>query len=152
MTDATGMIETIHAIRDQCLCLATQRAARALARRFDRLFAPLGITNGQFSLMCALMGSWRPKLSELSQFLAMDQATMTAAAHRLERKGLLELVADEGDRRTRRPRLTDAGRAIVVRAIPLWKAEHAALQAEVTGADPRDLSRILSQIGHGAAE
>ena len=55
-------------------------AARLLARRFDRVFAPLGITNGQFSMMVALTGQWRPKLSELAQFLAMDQATMTAAS------------------------------------------------------------------------
>jgi DNA-binding MarR family transcriptional regulator len=124
-------IETIHEIRDSCLCLATQRAARVLARRFDRLFAPLGVTNGQFSMMVALSGQWRPKLSELAQFLAMDQATMTAAVKTLEKRGLLTLQADAGDGRIRRPSLTREGARVVAEAVPLWKSEHAKLATEL---------------------
>ena len=56
MPNPSVLTETVLEIRDQCLCLATQRTARLLARRFDRLFAPLGLTNGQFSLLVALSG------------------------------------------------------------------------------------------------
>jgi hypothetical protein len=45
-------------VRDTCLCLAAQRAARALARRFDEALRPLELTNGQFSLLMSLN---RPK-------------------------------------------------------------------------------------------
>ena len=110
-------LETIDRIRDECLCLASQRAARVLARRFDRLFAPLGLTNGQFSMLVAIIGSWKPRLGELAEFLAMDQATMTAAAKTLERRGFLALVADEKDARARRPVLTEAGRSAVAAAV-----------------------------------
>ena len=41
-------------VRDACLCLHTQRAARVLARRFDEALRPVGLTNGQFSLMMSL--------------------------------------------------------------------------------------------------
>jgi hypothetical protein len=41
---------TLH-VRDNCLCLNVQRAARALARLFDEALRPLGLTNGQFSLL-----------------------------------------------------------------------------------------------------
>lgn len=41
--------ETTLLVRDTCLCLHVQRAARALARRFDEALRPLGLTNGQFS-------------------------------------------------------------------------------------------------------
>lgn len=41
-------------VRDACLCLHVQRAARALARRFDEALRPVGLTNGQFSLLMAL--------------------------------------------------------------------------------------------------
>ena len=43
--------ETTLRVRDTCLCLHVQQAARALARRFDEVLRPLGLTNGQFSLM-----------------------------------------------------------------------------------------------------
>lgn len=139
-------IETVHLIRDTCLCLATQRAARRLARRFDRLFAPLGITNGQFSMMVALSGQWNPRLGELAQFLAMDQTTMTAAVKTLEKRGLVQLLADEGDARVRRPVLTPEGRTVVAEAVPLWRAEHGLLEQGLTE-DARALSAILSQLG-----
>lgn len=138
-------IEVVHEIRDSCLCLATQRAARVLARRFDRLFAPLGITNGQFSMMVALTGTWRPKLSELAQFLAMDQATMTAAVKTLEKRGMLTLAPDETDGRIRRPALTEAGRKAVTEAVPLWKSEHAKLAEELEG-QARALCALLQKI------
>lgn len=146
MTKSSLPIETIHQIRDQCLCLATQRAARRLARRFDRAFAPLGLTNGQFSLMVALSGRWQPRLGELAEFLAMDPATLTAAVKTLERRGLVRLRPDEADARARRPELTEAGRETVALAVPVWKAEHAELARdlgpEVAAGLVQDLGRL----------
>jgi DNA-binding MarR family transcriptional regulator len=146
MTEATLPIETIHEIRDGCLCLATQRAARLLARRFDRVFAPLGLTNGQFSMMVALSGSWSPRLSELAEFLGMDAATMTAAVKPLERRGLLERLRDAADARARRVALTEAGRALVAQAVPLWREEHARLDEELEALDAGALARDLREL------
>ena len=147
MCSASVLIETVHEIRDQCLCLATQRAARRLARRFDRLFAPLGLTNGQFSMLVALSGQWTPRMGELAEFLGMDSTTMTAAIKPLEKKGLVAVEADEADARVRRPRLTEAGREVVAQAVPIWRAEHARVQAELVGQDAVALARILGQVG-----
>lgn len=147
MTDASLPLATVHAIRDSCLCLATQRAARLLARRFDRLFAPLGITNGQFSMMVALSGPWQPKLRDLADFLAMDHATMTAAIRTLERKGLVTLAPDPDDARIRRPRLTEAGRHVLLQAVPLWTEEHRKVEAGFTDPDAARLAGLLRQLG-----
>lgn len=146
-SDTRLHITTVHQIRDECLCFATQRAARLLARRFDRLFAPLGITNGQFSLMVALSGEWAPRLGELAAFLAMDQATVTAAVKTLEKQGLITLKPDETDRRARRPALTQRGQEIVAKAVPLWRAEHQKVQASLPGHDARGLALTLGLLG-----
>ena len=147
MTQSSLPISTVQEIRDQCLCLATQRAARLLARRFDRLFAPLGLTNGQFSMLVALSGRWKPRLGELADFLAMDSTTVTAAVKTLEKRGLVALMPDETDARVRRPALTDAGRVLVAQAVPLWRAEHALVNAEMAPQDPAALAQILRQLG-----
>lgn len=147
MCSASVLIETVHEIRDQCLCLATQRAARRLARRFDRLFAPLGLTNGQFSMLMALSGQWTPRIGELAEFLGMDSTTMTAAIKPLEKRGLVAIKADEADARVRRPKLTTAGREAVAQAVPLWREEHAKVQTELVGQDAAALARILGQMG-----
>lgn len=146
MSHASLAIETVQEIRDQCLCLASQRAARRLARRFDQLFAPLGLTNGQFSMLVALSGAWRPRLGELAEFLGMDSTTMTAAVKTLEKRGLVLLQADDADARVRRPGLTEAGREVVARAVPLWREEHAKVQAELVGEDAVALAQVLGQL------
>ena len=147
MLQSSPSLSVIHQIRDECLCLASQRAARLLARRFDRLFKPLGITNGQFSMMVSLSGQWKPRLGELAAFLAMDQATVTAAVKTLEKNGLVQLLPDEGDARARRPALTEAGRTVLNAAIPLWQAEHGRVQSDLNGQDARALSLVLAQLG-----
>ena len=131
-------------VRDQCLCFVAQRAARELARRFDRLFAPFGITNGQFSMMVATGGMGQPKPGDLARSLAMDHATVTAAVHKLEKRGLVSVTPDGGDRRARRISLTAAGVALVMKAVPLWRQEHARLAAELGNAGEirRHLLRI----------
>lgn len=132
MTESTALaLQSIHEVRDRCLCLATQRAARKLARRFDRVFAPLGITNQQFSLMMPLAAPSPMPMGRLADFLAMDRTTLTAALKGLEKRGLVASRPDEKDKRIRRLALTEAGRALLAAAVPIWRAEHAALDAEL---------------------
>lgn len=126
---------TLH-VRDTCLCLAAQRAARALARRFDEALRPLDLTNGQFSLLMSLNRPEPPTIGAVAEFLAMDRTTLTAAIKPLERRGLLVLAPDPWDRRSRRLSLTQEGLALLGAALPVWKATHAALerQLELAGA------------------
>ena len=118
-----------------CLCLATQRAARRLARRFDEAFRPLGLTNGQFSLLMALGRPTHWRMAELAEVMAMDRTTVTAALKPLERRGLVVTAPDPKDRRARLAGLTDAGRALAAEAAPVWEREHAALEVELADAD-----------------
>src|SRR5690606_9953874 len=121
---------TLH-VRDHCLCLAAQRAARALARRFDEALRPAGITSGQFSLLMSLNRPEPPPIGAVASLLAMDRTTLTANLKPLERRGLIALVADDKDRRSRRIRLTDAGLATLAAALPIWKSTHAAIDDQV---------------------
>ena len=114
-------------VRDRCLCFRAQRAARALARRFDAAFRPFGITNGQFSLMMSLNRPEPPTIGEVAPFLAMDRTTLTAALKPLTRQGLVEIVPDKTDARARRLALTETGHALLTQALPVWRAEHDAV-------------------------
>jgi DNA-binding MarR family transcriptional regulator len=125
---------TLH-VRDACLCLHAQRAARALARRFDAAFRPLGITNGQFSLLMALNRPEPAPMAPVAALLAMDRTTLTAALKPLERRGLVAIRVDATDRRGRRLLLTAAGEALLAAAMPVWQAMHAALEAGLQDAD-----------------
>jgi DNA-binding MarR family transcriptional regulator len=125
----TVPFETTLEVRDACLCLHTQRAARALARRFDQALRPVGLTNGQFSLLMSLNRPQPPAMGSVATLLAMDRTTLTAALKPLERNGLVMIDVDPQDRRSRLLILTDAGRETLAAAVPIWRETHAAVEA-----------------------
>lgn len=138
---------TIH-IRDCCLCLQVQRAARALARRFDEAFRPLDLTNGQFSLLMSLNRPEPPSIGAIASLLAMDRTTLTAAIKPLERRRLLEVAVDPADKRSRLLTLTVDGEALLERAVPIWEYHHSALaieKPEIGMARLNEDLRVLSQ-------
>jgi len=126
--------ETTLLVRDTCLCLAVQRAARALARRFDDALRPVGLTNGQFSLLMSLNRPQPPGMASVAGLLAMDRTTLTAALKPLERRRLVRVVVDPTDRRGRLLRLTPKGRHLLARAVPVWMEHHQLLENEVGSA------------------
>jgi DNA-binding MarR family transcriptional regulator len=130
-------------VRDSCLCLHVHRAARALARRFDDVLRPLDLTNGQFSLLMSLNRPEPPSLGSVASLLAMDRTTLTANLKPLERRGLLKISVDREDRRSRRIALTAAGRKLLTRAYPLWKAAHAETEHQLAGISADALRNAL---------
>lgn len=136
-------LETTLRVRDTCLCLHTQRAARALARRFDTVLRPLDLTSGQFSLLMSLNRPKPPGIREVADLLAMDRTTLTANLKPLERRGLVAITVDEADRRARRLRLTASGRSLLAAAVPIWEKAHAVIEASVPGADANRLRADL---------
>jgi DNA-binding MarR family transcriptional regulator len=121
---------TLH-VKDTCLCLHAQRAARALARRFDEALREFGITSGQFSLLMSLNRPEPPTIGSVAGLLAMDRTTLTANLKPLERRGLLTVSVDPDDRRSRRLALTPAGMALLARALPVWTRTHADVEADL---------------------
>jgi DNA-binding MarR family transcriptional regulator len=63
-------------------------------------------------------------MGPVASLLAMDRTTLTAALKPLERRGLVKVLRDQSDRRTRILKLTDNGRNLLARALPLWKRTH----------------------------
>lgn len=129
-------------VRDTCLCLHVQRAARALARHFDAVLKPFGLTHGQFSLLMSLNRPVPARMRDVCTLLAMDRTTLTANLKPLERRGLMAIEADPEDRRGRLLRLTPAGHAALIAALPAWEDAHGALEAGLEG-DPGALRADL---------
>jgi DNA-binding MarR family transcriptional regulator len=124
-------IEVTLEVRDRCVCLHLQRAARAVARRFDEVLRPFGLTNGQFSLLMSLNRPSPPRIGDLVPLLAMDRTTLTAAFKPLERRGLVRVLVDPADKRGRRIEITDAGRDALAAALPVWRRTHDEVDALV---------------------
>jgi DNA-binding MarR family transcriptional regulator len=147
--------ETTRHIRETCLCVRVQRAARALARHFDDALRPVGLTHGQYSLLVALNQDEPPIMSVVAAALAMDRTTLTANLKPLDRDGLVKIAVDQKDKRSRRLIITAKGRATLKAAFPIWKAAHAMLDNAVgiTRVDRlRADLRAISQMENAAAD
>jgi DNA-binding MarR family transcriptional regulator len=138
--------ETTLEVRDTCLCLHVQRAARALARRFDEALRPVGLTNGQFSLLMALNRPEPAAMGPVARLLAMDRTTLTAALKPLERLGLAVIGTDPSDRRSRLLSLTEKGREVLAAAVPIWRTVHAEIEAGLPDPGPDVLRGALTAL------
>ncbi len=139
-------LEVTHEVRDRCLCLHLQRAARAIGRRFDDALRPVGLSHGQFSLLISLNRPEPPRLGDVARLLAMDRTTLTANLKPLERRGLLTVAPDPADRRSRRLALTEAGEALLVQAAPIWRETHDEVDQLLADPEGRALRRDLKAI------
>jgi DNA-binding MarR family transcriptional regulator len=130
-------------VKDCCLCLHVQRAARALARRFDEALRPYGLTNGQFSLLMSLNRPEPPAMGPVAALLAMDRTTLTAALKPLERRGLVNVLRDPSDRRSRILQLTVEGEHLLAEALPVWKKAHGEVEQKIPDGNAEGLRRSL---------
>jgi DNA-binding MarR family transcriptional regulator len=138
--------ETTIYVRDTCMCLAVQRAARALARRFDEAMRPFDLTNGQFSLLMSLNRPKPPNLSSVASLLAMDRTTLTAALKPLERRGLLVVMVDPADKRGRLIALTAEGMRLLSDVTPIWQSTHQELEQQLGDGEHERLLSGLKKV------
>jgi DNA-binding MarR family transcriptional regulator len=135
-----------HQVRDTCLCLHLQRAARVAAHHFDQAFRDLELTNWQFSLLMSLNRGRSADIGDLSRLLGTDRTSVTASLKPLERRALVTVSRDPKDHRRRLVTLTEAGRSLLSRAVPRWRRTQRLLERRlVPDAERfRDALRALS--------
>lgn len=81
----------------------------------DRQMAASGVTTQQAALLTVVDMIGRPALTEAARALAMSHQNVRQLAAALERKGLLEIVPDEDDARSKRLVTTRRHRAFWAR-------------------------------------
>jgi DNA-binding MarR family transcriptional regulator len=96
------------------------RLALLQAGSFARVFAPYGISFGEYLVLAALRRAgppYRMNPTRLFNSVILSSGAMTNRLDRLEAIGLVERQADPTDRRGRLVALTDRGRELVVTAV-----------------------------------
>jgi DNA-binding MarR family transcriptional regulator len=73
----------------------------------------------------------------------MDRTTLTAVLKALRRRGLVKVTSDPADGRARLMTLTAKGRRLLVRAVPVWRNTHSAVEALLHDGDSDRLRNNL---------
>jgi DNA-binding MarR family transcriptional regulator len=112
--------EAKHPAFSGCTCLRLRKASRRVSQIYDQYLQRHGLTITQYSLLAHLNRLDGVSIGALAEKLIMDPTTLTRNLRPLERQELIRLAADPRDRRSRRLRLTDQGRALLTEARPAW--------------------------------
>ena len=103
-----------------CVHANLRQATRVLSQLYDAALKPCGVKATQFTLLAVLANRGELPLTKLAEILVMDRTTLTRNLQPLVKKGWLVIEREE-DERIRLISLTDAGRALVDEATPLWR-------------------------------
>src|SRR5260370_27140482 len=103
----------------RCNATAIRRAMRRVSQIYDEALAPSGLRSTQRSLLASIARAGRPTMGELAASLVLDRSALAHNVKPLEREGLVEVVADEHDKRNRLIALTEAAWANLAQSQPL---------------------------------
>jgi len=133
---------------NRCNCAALRKASRRMSQFYDSALAPSGLKSTQYAMLSEIerQAGAPPTIRELAEALVMDQSTIGQNLRPLEREGLVALVQDEADRRSRRVTLTKMGRARFAAARPLWRAAQERFESGFGKRAAADLRTVLGTI------
>jgi DNA-binding MarR family transcriptional regulator len=134
---------------DPCHCHALRQAARTVTGFYDEALAPAGLRLSQFSMLVQLSDRKGIALGELAASLGLDRTTATRNLRLLERAGYVVIAAAEEDGRRKAISLTEAGRAVLREAFPLWQGAQAAFEDRHGGALVEQLRGTLRALESG---
>lgn len=130
----------------QCNCNALRSAARRVTNFYDRCLETSGLRVTQYIILALLVECPGLSVNELAEALELDRTTAGKNLRPLERDGLVRVVADEADGRSRRVELTGRGRAAFETAMPLWQSAQAALERRIGVEEASGLRHTLAAI------
>jgi DNA-binding MarR family transcriptional regulator len=111
---------------DNQLCFLFHRISRELNAAYRPLLADLGLTYPQYLVMLVLWEDDGLGVGEIGERLSLDSGTLSPLLRRLEANGLVRRARAADDERRVTVHLTEAGRALEVRAadVPAALAAH----------------------------
>lgn len=122
---------------------------RAQIQTFQHFATNLGdedIRPGWFGLLVIVAGNEGLSQVRLARTLGIDSSTMVAMIDRLEERGWIERVRSETDRRSHALHLTEAGQAFVERVTPKVLIHDAAVTANLSAEEAKQLLSLLRKM------
>jgi DNA-binding MarR family transcriptional regulator len=110
-----------HAARfvDGYLPALLAQASQLISGEFHRVVAAHGFTVSEWRVLATLAGGEPMSIGRLAQITTFKQPTVTRLLDRMEAKGQVRRLLNDGDRRITLVGITAAGSRLVARLIPL---------------------------------
>ena len=131
-------------VEDSCMGMRVRRAARVVGNYYDLHLKSVGLKGTQFTLLNAILLNPAITITQLADLLLLNRTTLNRNLKPLERQGLVRTSPGK-DQRTRVLKLTQEGRNILLRALPLWVEAQSGV-VETLGIRIQRLTEDLNQL------
>jgi len=141
-----GMKKSAAAGPSDCNCLAVRQAARHITQFYDQHLAPSGLRTTQFSILAKLNRSGSMTINALATEMVMSRTTLGRNILPLQRDGLVAVAQARHDRRSKEPRLTEAGRDRYRAAVRGWAAAQRRFEQAFGAARSAEMRALLHAV------
>jgi DNA-binding MarR family transcriptional regulator len=121
--------DVIAEMNSGCVLMRARLISRVLTAMYDEALRPFGIGSPQFALLVIIFGIQPATRAEIGRHHHQDRSTLTRNLKILLSEGWAEEVEDEGGGRGRPIVLTRAGKDLLVKVAPTWRAAQARAKA-----------------------
>ena len=139
-TEAASLPESV------CNGTALRKATRRVSQLYDSVLAPCGLRSTQRSILIHIARSGTPAIGDLAAALVLDRSALAHNLKPLERDGLVAVVMDPADRRSRLVKLTAKGEAKLGESQRLWQNAQCRFEAAFGPKEASALRRSLALI------
>jgi MarR family 2-MHQ and catechol resistance regulon transcriptional repressor len=123
------------------------RATGSATDKMHRHLRDEGLTGSQFGVLEALLHLGPLCQREIGNKILKTGGNMTLVIDNLEKRGLVERVQDEEDRRYLKIHLTDQGMDLISRVFPVHAATAEEVFAVLNKQEQEQLGRLLKKLG-----
>lgn len=113
-----GRPAPVHFVDDYLPALLAQ-ASHLISGEFHRVATALGVTVSEWRVLATLAGNEPMSIGRIAQITTIKQPTVTRVLDRMQAKGRVERMVNDGDRRITLVRITPAGTKVVAKLIAL---------------------------------
>jgi DNA-binding MarR family transcriptional regulator len=140
--------ETALSLPEPNLCNGTalRKATRRVSQLYDSVLAPCGLRSTQRSILIHIARAGTPTMGDLAAALVLDRSALAHNLKPLERDGLVAVVVDPTDKRSRLVTLTRNGRAKLEASMQLWRHAQQRFEAAFGPEPSRALREALALI------
>ena len=131
-----------------CIATRLRMANRVITRIYDDALRPCGLKVSQLAMLVVAEDRGLIRQSEVGAQLQLDDSTLSRNLERMRVNGWLEEVAGD-DARVHSYRLTEAGRALLDKAIPAWRSAQEQARRLLGPAGAQALRRFAREQGFG---
>ena len=145
MSDSTpsNSVDQTTFLTEHSIAFLTREITRNYTRNLQNAIAPYGILIGQYHFLRVLWEKDEITQRELAATVGMKEPTTFTALAGMEKQGLLTRKRDSDDRRKMTVKLTDKGRGLKPKLIPIAKAVN---DRPLTGLAPEQVSVLKTML------